>query len=101
MLINLKISSAFQFHHLNLLVHRVFHVPQYHLKKNILNLKGIDGIVGHNQDIVDYFIWANNNYNLGIKKISRIAPSWDEERIKEALVPKAESREDFFKKSYG
>ena len=53
------------------------------IMKNIQALRGIDGIVGYNQDITHYFMWANAYYNLGVKKIATIAPCWDEASIDE------------------
>lgn len=72
------------------------------LKANIDVLRGVDGIVGHNQDMTDYFTWANKKYNLGIKKIATIAPCWDEDRIEHALksINIHETRQQFFKRRF-
>jgi glycosyltransferase involved in cell wall biosynthesis len=71
------------------------------LKNNIEQLRGIDAIVGHNQEIVDYFVWANNTYNLGIKRIENIAPCWDEERIDSTIYHlNGTSRKEFYKKRF-
>ncbi len=82
-------------------------VQQGTIDQNIMNniqaLKGLDGIVGHNQDMTDYFLWANRHYNLGIKKITTIAPCWDERHIDEVTESfnVYASRSDFFKKRFG